>query len=495
MATYIGSVVGAQNLSFIRENFLLHSETARRLYQEYAEQQPILDYHSHLSVADISQDRQFANLTEIWLEGDHYKWRAMRANGVAERFCTGDATPREKFEAWARTVPRTLRNPLYHWTHLELKRYFGIDELLDDKSARRIWEHANSALGSGELSASGILRRFGVKVVCTTDDPADDLSNHAEINGRSDSGFRVYPTFRPDRSLQVEEPDKFNLCITCLEQASNSEILSLQDFLDALKQRHDAFHAQGCRLSDHGLAHCYARPCRDSEAARIFENARQGKAASVEEHEQFASLLMLFFGNLDAEKGWTKQLHLGALRNVNSRANDSLGPDTGFDCMGDWPQAQSLVAYLDLLDRENSLPRMILYNLNPAANYSFSTIAGSFQDGKVPGKIQFGSGWWFLDQKEGIEWQLNALSNTGLLSRFIGMTTDSRSFMSFPRHEYFRRVLCNVVGREMENGELPDDERLLGTMIKDICFKNAGEFLRLTPPTPTSQKREQSLHK
>ena len=495
VATYIGSLVGAQNLSFIQEDFLLHSEAARRIYHEYAANEPILDYHSHVPVADIAQERRFANLTEIWLEGDHYKWRAMRANGVAERYCTGDASPYEKFEAWARTVPRTLRNPLYHWTHLELKRYFGIDELLDENSARRIWERANSALAGVDLSASGILRKFSVKVVCTTDDPADDLSHHGEINGRSDCGFRVYPTFRPDRALLVDEPDKFNLWITRLEQASDREILSLQDFLDALKQRHDAFHAQGCRLSDHGLAHCYARPCGDREAARIFENVRTGKAASVEEHAHFASLLMLFFGNLDAEKGWTKQLHLGALRNVNSRANDSLGADTGFDCMGDWPQAQSLVSYLDLLDRENSLPRVVLYNLNPAANYSLSTIAGSFQDGKVAGKIQFGSGWWFLDQKEGIEWQINALSNTGLLSRFIGMTTDSRSFMSFPRHEYFRRVLCNVVGAEMENGELPNDQRLVGTMIEDICFRNASEFLRLELPTPTSQRQEQSVHK
>lgn len=477
------------NLSFIREDFLLHSETARRLYHEYAEHEPILDYHSHLPASDIAQDRRFENLTEIWLEGDHYKWRAMRTNGVAERYCTGDAPPYEKFEAWARTVPRTLRNPLYHWTQLELKRYFGIDELLDENSAGRIWERANSALASADLSASGILRKFGVQVACTTDDPADDLSHHEQINGRSDGDFRVYPTFRPDRALQADEPDKFNLWITRLEQASNSEILSLQDLLDALKQRHEAFHAQGCRLSDHGLAHCYARPCSDREAARIFENVRGGRAASVEEHMQFASLLMLFFGNLDAEKGWTKQLHLGALRNVNSRANDSLGPDTGFDCMGDWPQAQSLVAYLDLLDRENSLPRMVLYNLNPAANYSFSTIAGSFQDGKTAGKIQFGSGWWFLDQKQGIEWQLDALSNTGLLSRFIGMTTDSRSFMSFPRHEYFRRVLCEVVGSEMEKGELPTDESLVGAMIKDICFKNASEFLELELPAPKEQEQ------
>ena len=481
-------------MTFVTETFLLQSETARRLYHEYAANEPILDYHSHLPVADIAQDRRFANLTEIWLEGDHYKWRAMRANGVAERYCTGDASPYEKFESWARTVPLTLRNSLYQWTHLELKRYFGMDQLLNEDSAHEVWELANSALASVDISASGILRKFGVKVVCTTDDPTDDLSHHEQINGRSDTDFRVYPTFRPDRALQVDEPDKFNLWITRLEDASDREIVSLQNFLDALKQCHDAFHAQGGRLSDHGLRHCYARPCSDREAARIFEHVRGGRAASPQEHEQFASMLMLFFGNLDAEKGWTKQLHLGALRNVNSRANESLGPDRGFDCIGNWPQTQSLVAYLDLLDQENSLPRMILYNLNPAENYVFATVAGAFQNGKVAGKIQFGSGWWFLDQKEGIEWQLDALSNTGLLSRFIGMTTDSRSFMSFPRHEYFRRVLCNLVGAEIEKGYLPNDERLVGRMIKDICFKNASEFLGLELPTPLSQKQGQSLH-
>jgi glucuronate isomerase len=478
-------------LTFIGEDFLLRSEIAQRLYHEYAANEPILDYHSHLAASEIAAERRFDNLTEIWLEGDHYKWRAMRANGIPERYCTGDASPYEKFAAWARTVPFTLRNPLYHWTHLELKRYFGMDQLLNEHSARTIWERANSLLETENLSAVGILRKFAVKLACTTDDPTDDLSHHEQINRRTDGDFRIYPTFRPDRALEIDDPDKFNLWITRLEQVSNIEIVSFQNLLDALKQRHDCFHAQGGRLSDHGLRHCYANPCSDREAARIFENVRGGRAASPEQHERLASLLMLFFGRLDAEKGWTKQLHLGALRNPNSLATEAVGSDGGFDCIADWPQATALVAYLDLLEREHSLPRMVLYNLNPADNYVFATAAGSFQ-GEVTGKVQFGSGWWFLDQKEGIEWQLNALSNTGLLSRFIGMTTDSRSFMSFPRHEYFRRVLCNIFGEEIARGELPHDEQLIGGIIKDICFENALEFLKLELPT-ASQKSEQSL--
>lgn len=472
-------------MSFIHEDFLLHSETARRLYNQYAADQPILDYHSHLQASRIVEDYRFRDLTEIWLEGDHYKWRAMRANAVDERFCTGDASPYEKFCAWARTVPFTLRNPLYHWSHLELNKYFGIGDLLNEASARRIWEHANEQLRSDDLSARGILRKFRVRVACTSDDPCDDLSHHDAINASekdSDSGFRVYPTFRPDRALQVDVPDEFNRWIGRLEHAGNTAIHTLQDFMDALKGRHDYFHSHGARLSDHGLPHCYASPCSERDAARIFNQARSGKQVTREEHVDFASLLMLFFGQMDAEKGWTKQLHLGALRSVNSHATANLGADSGFDSIGDWPQSAALSAYLDLLDRENSLPRMVLYNVNPADNYTFATAAGNFQDGKIAGKIQFGSGWWFLDQKDGMTWQLNALSNAGLLSRFIGMTTDSRSFMSFPRHEYFRRLLCDMLGKEMEDGELPNDEQLVGNMIKNICFENARRYFGLEVP-------------
>jgi len=483
-------------LTFIHEDFGLHTETARRLYHDYAVPEPIFDYHSHLSAADIAGNRRFRDLTEIWLEGDHYKWRAMRANGVAERYCTGDAPPYDKFHAWAATVPFTLRNPLYHWTHLELKRYFGIDELLNEHSAKRVWDRANSLLGSDDLAAADILRKFGVQVLCTSDDPCDDLADHRRINsanGPSENAFRVHPTFRPDRALQVDQPQEFNSWVGRLEKATNTDIRTLSDFLGALKQRHDFFHSQGGRLSDHGLAHCFATPCTQTQAAAIFDQVRAGKNATTEQHELFASFLMIFFGRLDADKNWTKQLHLGALRGVNTRATRELGGDKGFDCIGDWPQAKALSAYLDLLEREHSLPRMVLYNVNPADNYLLATVAGSFNDGTPPGKIQFGCGWWFLDQKEGIEWQLNALSNTGLLSRFIGMTTDSRSFMSFPRHEYFRRLLCDAMGRELENGELPDDEQLLGTTIKNICFKNAQQYFGLQLPTVPQEHTQNAI--
>lgn len=465
-------------MEFIHDDFLLHSKTARKLYHEYAEAQPVLDFHSHLPAVDIATDRRFQNPFEIWLEGDHYKWRAMRANGVSERYCTGDAAPYEKFLAWARTVPFTLRNPLYHWTHLELKRYFGINELLNEDTARSIWDRSNNLLTTGDFSTCGILKQFDVKIICTSDDPCNDLSHHRAINA-SATDFRVYPTFRPDSALLVNAPDAFNAWVARLEKASNIAISTLPNFLDGLKQRHNHFHACGGRLSDHGLPHCYATPCTETQAATIFAKARAGKAATPGEHEQFVSFLMFFFGRLDAEKNWTKQLHLGAVRNTNTRRVKELGANTGFDSIGDWPQAAAFCAYLDHLEQEHALPKMIVYNVNPADNYAFATVAGNFQDGSIAGKIQFGSGWWFLDQKEGIEWQLNTLSNTGLLSRFIGMLTDSRSFMSFPRHEYFRRVLCNLIGHDVENGELPNDEQLLGGMIGNICFNNAKQYLGL----------------
>jgi len=466
-------------MEFIHDDFLLQSKTARRLYHDYAAGQPILDFHSHLSAADIASDRRFQNLFEIWLEGDHYKWRAMRANGIAETYCSGAASPYDKFLAWARTVPYSLRNPLYHWTHLELTRYFGINELLNEASAESVWNRANTSLTTGDLTAQGILRKFDVRALCTTDDPCDDLSSHRSINA-SNLGFRVYPTFRPDKALLVNTPDPFNSWVSRLEAASNITVASFLDFLDALKQRHDFFHATGGRLSDHGLPHCHATPCTQTEASAIFEHARSGNPATPKQHEQFASYLMLFFGRLDAEKSWTKQLHLGAIRSANTRHLSEIGPDTGFDSIGDWPQAETFCRYLDHLEREHALPKIVVYNVNPSDNYVFATAIGNFQDGSIPGKIQFGSGWWFLDQKEAIEWQLNALSNTGLLSRFIGMLTDSRSFMSFPRHEYFRRVLCNLVGRDVENGELPNDDQLVGTMIRNICFNNARDYLGLS---------------
>ncbi len=465
-------------MSFIHDDFLLSNKTARRLFHEHAENEPILDYHCHLPPQDLAANRQFKNLFEIWLEGDHYKWRAMRANGVAERFCTGDSSPKEKFLAWARTVPHTLRNPLYHWTHLELKRYFGIDELLDESSAERIWEQCNGVLGTNELRAHGILGKFHVKAVCTTDDPTDDLGCHKAI-AASGLATKVFPTYRPDKALNVHLPSAFNPWVERLEAASNTSIGSLTDFVSALKKRHDFFHQMGGRLSDHGLNHPFADFCSEREASAIFDRARAGHAASAEEQRRFASNMMLEFGRWDAEKGWTKQLHLCARRNNNSRRFQELGPDTGFDSIGDWPQADALGGYLDRLDQENALPKMVLYNLNPADNYIVATMVGNFQDGSIAGKIQFGSGWWFLDQKEAMTWQMNALSNCGLISKFVGMLTDSRSFMSYPRHEYFRRVLCDLFGKDIEAGEIPDNDALVGPTIRNICYGNAHRFLGL----------------
>ena len=465
-------------MQFIHENFLLQSDTAKRLYHGTAAALPIIDYHCHLSPKDIAENRTFRDLFEIWLEGDHYKWRAMRSNGVPERLCTGDAAPFEKFMAWAGTVPCTLRNPLYHWTHLELLRYFGIGRLLDEASGPEIWRRANELLATDGLRAQGILEKFRVKALCTTDDPSDDLSHHRSI-AASGLATRVLPAFRPDRALNVHQPEAFNPWVDRLAAAADVHIAGLADFLAALRRRHDYFHEMGSRLSDHGLNHCYADFPSERTAAAIFAKARAGKPATAAEHSRFAAYMMLYFGRLDAEKGWTKQLHLGARRNASSRRVQELGTDTGFDSIGDWPQIDALGAYLDRLDQENALPKTIVYNLNPADNYAFSTLVGNFQDGSVPGKIQFGSGWWFLDQKEAMQWQLNALSNAGLLARFVGMLTDSRSFMSYPRHEYFRRVLCNMIGTDVENGELPADDALIAPMIERICYRNALEYLGL----------------
>jgi glucuronate isomerase len=462
-------------VAFITEDFLLSTATARRLYADHAAPQPIIDYHSHLPPRDIAENRRFANLFEIWLEGDHYKWRAMRANGIAERYCTGDASPYEKFLAWARTVPKCLRNPLYHWTHLELVRYFGIDDLLDETSAPSIWERANARLQGDALSVHGILATFDVRVVCTTDDPAESLQWHERIR-ESALATRVLPTFRPDRGLDVDAPDVFNAWTERLATTAGRRIARFTDFLAALEARHDAFHALGGRLSDHGLPYCYAEPCSEAEAGTIFDAARAGHAADLAAHRRFASFMMRFFARLDAAKGWTKQLHLGAFRNVNGTALRRIGRDTGFDSIGDWPQAEPLGRYLDALAAEDILPRLILYNVNPTDNYTLATMIGNFQDGTLAGKMQFGSAWWFLDQKDGIEWQLDALSNAGLLSHFVGMLTDSRSFMSYPRHEYFRRVLCNRLGREVDSGELPDDDALIGGLVEDVSYRNASRY-------------------
>ena len=465
-------------MPFITEDFLLETETARRLYYDYASDLPIIDYHCHLPPADVAKNRRFDNLFAAWLEGDHYKWRLMRTNGVPERLCTGDASDKEKFLAFARTVPETLRNPMYHWCHLELKRYFGIDRLLNEHSAEEIWDQANARLAEPELSAHGILSHFKVSVVCTTDDPTDDLAHHKAV-AKSGIGTRMYPTFRPDKALAVDNAVAFNAWVTKLEEASGIDCTEFGGFLDALRQRHDYFHEQGGRLSDHGIEHCFATFPSRSQAASIFDNVRSGETASAVNKNLFASYMMEYFGGLDAEKGWTKQLHLGALRGNNTRLLRQLGPDIGCDAIGDFPQGKSLVHYLDRLDSADKLPKMVLYNLNPRDNYLFASIIGSFQDGQTPGKIQFGSGWWFNDQIEGMTWQINALSNLGLLSRFVGMLTDSRSFLSYCRHEYFRRLLCNLLGNDVEKGLLPADDQLLGNLVTRVCYENAARFFGL----------------
>lgn len=471
-------------MGWITEDFLLSTPAARRLYHGYAAAEPILDFHCHLPVQDLASDRRFINLTEIWLDGDHYKWRAMRACGVPEPLITGDAPPREKFLAWARITPQCLGNPLYHWTHLELLRYFGLDLLLDETTAAAVWDRANERLAAPDRGARAIPAAFGVRALCTTDSPVEDLAAHHQLQA---AGLQVFPAFRPDGALLATDAAAFNRWTDRLAARANRDIRRLPDFLDALQSRHEAFHQAGCRLSDHGLDHCFGEPCAPAAAASAFAALRAGQSLPPEQAGAFASFLMLFFGRLDAERGWTKQLHLGALRNGNHRMLSRLGPDTGFDAIGDWPQARALGCFLDRLDRQQALPRMILYNANPADNYAFATLAGNFHDARG-GKIQFGSAWWFLDQKEAMEWQLQALAHCGLLSRFVGMVTDSRSFMSYPRHEYFRRVLCNLLGTAIERGELPGDEPLLGKMIQNICYRNAVEFLRL-PGFGQTQKK------
>ncbi|MEO8616475.1 MAG: glucuronate isomerase [Luteolibacter sp.] len=459
-------------MAYLDENFLLYSPTARRLFHEVAKDQPIIDYHCHLSPREIATNHRWGNISDIWLGGDHYKWRLMRANGVDEELITGDSTPREKFQAWAETVPFTLRNPIHHWTHIELQRYFGIDLMLGPKTADEIWERTNAKLAEQDFCVHGILKKFDVRVVGTTDDPADSLDDHFTIAG-SDLTTLVVPTFRPDKAFNVDRPDLLLPWLVKLEAASDTTIVHLSDLLGALQKRHDDFHAAGARLSDHGLDRLPALPCTDEEAAMIFNKARAGKLATPEEKEKFSFYLMVFFGQLDAAKGWTKQLHLGAFRNCNARMSKQLGPDTGYDTIGDTEQGAALVNYLDTLASAGSLPKIVLYNLNPRDNYLFACLTGVFQDGTVPGKIQFGSGWWFLDQKNGMELQLDALSATGLLSRFVGMLTDSRSFLSFPRHEYFRRIFCNLLGSEADRGELPDDFEALSELVSAVCFGNA----------------------
>lgn len=462
--------------SFMDKDFLLQTETAQELYHGHAETLPIIDYHCHLSPQMVAEDHRFRSITELWLGGDHYKWRAMRANGVDERYITGEASDWEKFEKWAETVPYTFRNPLYHWTHLELRTAFGITKLLNPQTAREIYEECNERLMQPGFTARGLMRHYRVETVCTTDDPVDSLEWHKAAR---ESGFEIkmLPAWRPDKAMAVENAAAFRAYVERLAEVADTPVACYADFLAVLQQRHDFFASQGCRLSDHGLNEFYAEDYTDGEIQVIFNKVYGGKELDAEERAKFRSAMLVEFARMDAEKGWTQQYHYGALRNANSRMMRRLGPDTGFDSIGDGSTAADLARLLDRLDSRGLLPKTILYNLNPAANEMVATMAGNFQDGSVPGKIQFGSGWWFNDQKQGMERQLEALSLLGLLSRFVGMLTDSRSFLSYPRHEYFRRTLCNLIGCDVENGELPAEEMpRIRQMVEDICYYNAKRY-------------------
>jgi glucuronate isomerase len=460
---------------FLDENFLLQTKTAKKLYHDFAVQMPVIDYHCHLPAQQIADDINFENLSQIWLYGDHYKWRAMRTNGVNEDFITGSKTDYEKFEKWAATVPYTLRNPLYHWTHLELQRYFGVEELLEEKNAKVIYDRCTKKLQAKKYSVKNLLRKMNVEIVCTTDDPLDTLEHHQKIKN---DGFeiKVLPAFRPDKAMNVDDINEITLYIKKLEAVSGINITSYQSYLDALKQRHDFFATMGCSVSDHGLEYIYAEDYTDAEINAAFNKIINGREISLEENAKFKSAMLHVFAIWDHEKNWVQQYHLGALRNNNKRMLELSGPDTGWDSVGDFQQGKSLAKFLGRLDSTNQLTKTILYNLNPAHNELMATMAGNFNDGSMPGKIQFGSAWWFLDQKDGMTKQMNALSNMGLLSRFVGMITDSRSFLSYPRHEYFRRILCNLFGEEIENGELPNDIEWAGKIIKDICYYNAKKY-------------------
>ncbi|MDE5726903.1 MAG: glucuronate isomerase [Duncaniella sp.] len=467
---------------FMDENFLLQTPTAQKLYHEHAAKMPIIDYHCHLIPKMVADDHKFKSITEIWLGGDHYKWRAMRSNGVEERFCTGaDTTDWEKFQKWAETVPYTFRNPLYHWTHLELKTAFGIDKLLNPETAKEIFDECNDKLlNDPTMTARGFMRRYNVETVCTTDDPVDTLEYHKQVK---DSGFEIkmLPTWRPDKAMAVEVPAEFRAYVEKLSEMSGVEINKFQDMVDALQKRHDFFEEMGCRLSDHGIEEFYAADYTDAEIDAIFDKVYGGKELSHEEIEKFKSAMLIVFGEMDYNSGWTQQFHYGAIRNNNTKMFKLLGPDTGFDSIGEFNTAKSCARFLDKLNTRGKLAKTILYNLNPCANEVIATMLGNFQDGTVAGKIQFGSGWWFLDQKDGMQKQMNALSLLGLLSRFVGMLTDSRSFLSYPRHEYFRRTLCNLVGQDIENGEIPYtgyEEQRVNQMIEDICYNNAKNYFK-----------------
>jgi glucuronate isomerase len=472
---------------FLDDDFLLQTKTARTLYHEYAAKMPIIDFHCHLNPKEIADDCVFENLTQMWLYGDHYKWRAMRTNGIAEEDITGNTSDYAKFEKWAETVPYAMRNPLYHWTHLELKTAFGINKILCPDTAREIYNEASEKLRSREYSVRNIMRKYKVQLVCTTDDPVDPLAYHRKIQ---EDGFeiRVLPTWRPDKAMAVDDPENYNPYLDKLSEVTGIRISGLTDLLNILEKQQRHFAEHGCRISDHGMEKVYCEDFTETEVKSIFSKIRGGRKPSRKESDQFKYAMLLELARMDHAANWVQQFHIGAIRNNNTRMFNRLGPDTGFDSIGDSETALSLSRFLDALEQKGNLAKTILYNLHPKDNETFATIIGNFQDGSVPGKIQFGPGWWFLDQKDGIERQLTALSNLGLLSRFIGMLTDSRSFLSYARHEYFRRILCNLFGHDVENGELPADLKWIGKNIENICYYNARDYFGFKLSEPEDLK-------
>lgn len=464
---------------FLDDNFILQTETAQLLYHEHAAKMPIIDYHCHLVPSMVANDHRFSGITEAWLGGDHYKWRAMRTNGIDERFCTGkDTSDWEKFEKWAETVPYTMRNPLYHWTHLELKTAFGIDKLLSPRTAREIYDECNAKLQTPQFSARNLMRHYNVEAVCTTDDPIDSLEHHIKTQ-KDGFEIKMLPTWRPDKAMAVENAASFRAYVEELAKVSSMNISNFDDMILALRKRQDFFAAQGCKLSDHGIEEFYAEDYTEVEIKEIFNKVYGGQELSQTEILKFKSAMMVIFAEMDWEKGWTQQFHYGAIRNNNTRLFNQLGADTGFDSIGTFNTAKSMSKFLNRLDVNNKLAKTIIYNLNPADNEMIATMIGNFQDGTFAGKVQFGSGWWFLDQKDGMEKQMNSLSVLGLLSRFVGMLTDSRSFLSYPRHEYFRRTLCNLIGNDVENGLLPIEEiQFIGKMVENISYNNAKNFFK-----------------
>lgn len=459
---------------FIHENFLLNTKAAEKLYHQYSENQPIIDFHCHLSPVMIADDHQFASLTRAWLDGDHYKWRAMRQNGIDEKYCTGAASDIEKFLKWAETVPAVAGNPLYHWTHLELLRYFNVKELLSPATAKSIFDKTRELLQTPEFSIKSLIRKMKVEVICTTDDPSDSLEHH--INLKNTFEIKILPTFRPDNAIKTEDPAKFKSYIEKLSMAAGTEINNISDLISALDKRHEFFHSHGCRLSDHGLERFYFSAYSSSDIEKIFKKLLKGEVINPEETEKYITAVMIEICKMNHKRKWTQQFHIGALRNNNARMFSKMGPDTGWDSIGATQDPKKISAFLSCLDETDQLAKTLLYNLNPADNEMMITMAGNFNDGSSVGKVQYGAAWWFLDQKNGMEKHLRDLSSMGLLRRFIGMVTDSRSFMSYPRHEYFRRLLCNYLGEEIEKGLLPYDEDLLKPIIEGISYKNAKEY-------------------